>query len=380
VRDRVAVVGVAAESVKDSFHTPYSRAFGNRQAMYGVELYGHIVSQLVRAGLAAEAPIAVIHDAAEALWILLWALLGGAAALLLRSVWQFFLVLVAGLALLALGVHGLFVLGWWFPLVPPALGWIGTAGAVSAYVLSEEKRQRAALMGIFSSYVSPELAEEIWRERDQFLDGGRPRPQRLTATVFFSDIAGFTTVSETLEPEKLLDWFYEFMEATTPLVGEHGGVIFRFLGDSIMAVFGVPVARTDEKDIARDAVNAVNCALTMQERLVGLNRRLQALGLPLIGMRIGILTGPMVAGSIGSAKRREYNVHGDTVNTAARLESFDRESFTPDYLSTPCRILIGESTQRYLGDAFHVEFNGDFPLKGKHNAINIYRVHGRKIK
>jgi adenylate cyclase len=377
VRGRIAIVGVAAESVKDSFYTPYSGAFGAKETTYGIALYGHMVSQLVRAALDGDAPPAVLGEAGKALWLLLWCLLGAALAFAARSAARFTLALVAGLLLLALAVQALFVAGWWIPLVPPALGGTAAAGLGAAYLSGREKKERARLMSLFSSYVSPQLAEAIWRERDQFLSGGRPKPQRLTATVFFSDVASFTTVSEALDPPVLMGWLYDFMEAITPIVGEHGGVIFRFIGDSIMAVFGVPVPRSSEAEIARDAVNAVDCALAMQARLLRLNASLQARGLPLIGMRIGILTGPMVAGSLGSAERLEYNVHGDTVNTGARLESFERERFAPDYLSAPCRILVGEPTLRLLGGAFRTEFIGEFHLKGKVKPMRIHRVHGR---
>ena len=377
VRDHIALVGVTAQSVKDSFYTPYSGAFGAKEAMYGIVLYGHIVSQILRAAMAGDSPPAVLADVSEALWLLLWCLLGASAAFLARSAWSFAASLAALAAALAVAVQALFIAGWWIPLVPPALGGVAAAGMVIAYVSGREKRERAQLMGLFSSYVSPELAEAIWRERAQFLAGGRPKPQRLTATVFFSDVGSFTTISETLDPALLMGWLYDFMEATTPIVSAHGGVIFRFIGDSIMAVFGVPVPRTTEAQIARDAANAVDCALATQERVIALNASLQKRGLPLIGMRIGILTGPMVAGSLGSAKRLEYNVHGDTVNTAARLESFERERFTPDYLTAPCRILVGESTLRLLGDAFHTEFLGEFHLKGKAKPMRLHRVLGR---
>jgi len=377
-KGKVVLVGVTAESVKDTFYTPYGRAFGEKKEMYGVVLIGHTVSQLLRAGLEGDAPTAVISDTSEALWILLWSLLGGAAALLLRSAWRFVLVMLGALALLALVVHVLFVLGVWIPLVPPALAWVGAAGLATAYLLSEEKRARASLMGLFSSYMSKALADEIWEHRDDFLSGGRPRPQRLTATIFFSDVVNFTTVSEQTEPQTLMDWFYEFMATVTPLVSAHGGVILRFLGDSIMAAFGAPIARRGETEISQDAANAVDCALATQAAVIALNRRLEQRGWPLISMRVGILTGPVVAGSIGSAARLEYNLHGDTVNTASRLESFDKVGFAPDYFNTPCRILVGEPTLRLLGDQFHTELVGEFQLKGKVHSIRIHRVHGRR--
>src|SRR5437868_3748812 len=271
VKDRIALVGVTAESVKDSFYTPYSGTFGAKEATFGVALYGHMLSQLLRAALAGERPIAVLSDSLEALWILLWCLLGGVLPFLVRSAWRFAAAVAAGLALLALAAHAVFTAGAWMPLVPPALGWVAAAGLVSAYVAAEEKKERARLMGLFSAYVSPELAEAIYRDRRHFLASGRPIPQRLTATVFFCDVGGFTTISESLDPPALMGWLYDFMAAITPIVSEHGGVILRFMGDSIMAVFGVPVPRIHDEEFARDAVNAVQCALAMQERLVLLN-------------------------------------------------------------------------------------------------------------
>ena len=378
LRDKVVLIGVTADSVKDSFYTPFSGALRDRQAMYGVEVYAHVVSQILRTALAGEAPLAVLSDPQEALWILVWTLLGGAVALFVRTAWRFVVAIVFGVAVLAAGVHALFLQGWWVPLVPPALGWIGAAGLVAAYVAAREKRERAQLMGLFSSFMSAELADYLWQERENFASGGRPRPQRLAATIFFADVVNFTTVSESLEPQTLMNWFYEFMETITPLVSDYHGVILRFLGDSIMAAFGPPIPRTTEAEIRQDAVNAVSCALATQERVIALNRRHAERGWPLISMRIGMLSGRVTGGSIGTAKRFEYNVHGDTVNTASRLESFDKEHFDPDYFRSPCRILIGQSTLDLVGDAFHTDVVGEFRLKGKVNTIRIYRVHGRK--
>lgn len=378
LKDKIVLVGVTAESVKDLFYTPHSRGRQAEQQTFGIALHAHSVSQLLRAGLDGDAPLAVASDIQESLWILVWTLLGGLLALAIRSAWRFAFAVAGGLVLLTFGVHWLFTLGWWIPLVPPALGWVGSAGLVMAYVSSQEKKERANLMQLFSSHISPQLATAIWEQRDEFLSGGRPRPQKLTATAFFTDIADFTTVSEGLNPQALMDWLSEFMETVTPLVNEHGGVILRFIGDSIMAVFGVPVARTTEAEIRQDAVNAVDCALAIQRRLIDHNRHLKERGQPVIGMRIGILTGPMVAGDIGGAQRLEYNVHGDTVNTASRLESYDKQGFAPDYFKRPCRILIGEATFEQLGEQFRTELVGEAKLKGKYQRIRIYRVLGRK--
>jgi adenylate cyclase len=274
--------------------------------------------------------------------------------------------------------HQLFLNGLWIPVVPPVLAWLASAALVTAYISNLEKRERMQIMNLFSSHVSPVLAGEIWAHRDEFADGGHPRPQRLTATVFFSDIVGFTSVSEGLTPPALMDWLDEYMSLMTPLVNDHGGVILRFIGDAIMAVFGIPIPRETEEENRRDAVACVDCALAMQEALAQHNRKLTEKDWPTIAMRIGILTGPMVAGELGSADRREYNVHGDTVNTAARIEGFRKEVFNPDDLNEPCRILIGDATRELLGEDYDLEFMEEAKLRGKAKNIGIYRVWGRK--
>jgi adenylate cyclase len=167
------------------------------------------------------------------------------------------------------------------------------------------------------------------------------------------------------------------MEAMAQQVLDHRGVIDKYIGDSIMAIFGVPLPRKTDAEISRDAVNAVNCALAMERSLRQLNSRWREQQLPTIGMRIGIFTGPLVAGSLGSAQRLEYTVVGDTVNTAARLEGFDKDLFTLDCLNSPCRIIIGEATLHRLGYQFETQNLGEVSLRGKDQKITVYCVTGR---
>jgi adenylate cyclase len=261
-------------------------------------------------------------------------------------------------------------------VVPAALSWLLAAAVVTTYMANQEKEQRALLMQLFSRHVSPEVAATVWQHREQFLERGRLRPQRLVASVLFTDLMGFTSVSEKMPPQELMEWLNEYMEAMVQRVIDHGGVINKYIGDAIMALFGVPLARTTETAIAQDAVHAVHCALAMSEELTRLNQRWQAQGLPTIGMRIGIFTGPVVAGSLGSAQRLEYTVVGDTVNTASRLESFDKDVLVPDAVSRYCRILVGETTARYLSEQFQVQRVGEVSLKGKDEQVTIYHVTG----
>ncbi len=377
VRDKVVLIGVTAESVKDHFYTPHSRGLEADQHVPGVAIHAQIVSQLIRMALGEARPIATAREWQEAIWILLWGGMGGLVGLRVRSPWRFSVAGGGGLLGLGLIDFAAFLGGWWVPLVPPAMAWLVSATVVTAYMSYQEMAQRAVLMKLFSRHVSKEVAQTIWQHREQFLDGGRPRSQRLITSVLFTDLTGFTTVSEKFTPEQLMEWLNEYMDAMAQEVSRHGGVIRQYAGDSIVVIFGVPVARQNPEEIGQDAVNAVNCALAMEAALLELNRRWRAAGKPVTGMRVGIFTGPVVAGTLGSAERSEYVTVGDTMNTASRLESFDKELFPPDPETSPCRILIGEPTLGHLGEQFETEWVGNVGLKGKEQKVGIYRVLGR---
>ena len=241
---------------------------------------------------------------------------------------------------------------------------------------SREKGQRTVLMQLFSKHVSPQVAEALWEQREQFLEGGRPKSQSLTVTAMFTDLQGFSTMSEKQEPEVLMKWLNTYMDMVTTTVMEHGGVVDDFFGDGVKINFGVPVPRTTEDEIARDAINAVTCALSMETKMIALNTTMAAQGYEPLHMRIGIYTGPAVAGSLGNADRMKYTTLGDTVNTAARLESFSKELNLPHLETRPCRILIGESTRRYLRDQFELQQVGNMELKGKATKITTFCVLG----
>ncbi|MGH8760677.1 MAG: adenylate/guanylate cyclase domain-containing protein, partial [Burkholderiales bacterium] len=247
----------------------------------------------------------------------------------------------------------------------------------SAIEQAQEKEQRATLMQLFSKHVSPQVAESLWQQRGQFLDGGRPRSQKLTITAMFTDLQGFSTISEKQSPEVLMSWLNTYLEMMTTTVMEYGGVVDDFFGDGIKINFGVPIPREIEEEIRQDAINAVNCALAMEQRMKELNANAAGQGQQPLKMRIGINTGPVVAGSLGSTDRMKYTTLGDTVNTAARLESFSKELDLSHLADSPCRVLISESTLRCLGDQFRTERVGELALKGKAQTIATYCVLGR---
>lgn len=374
---KIVIVGTTAKSINDYFFTPYSHGMANNQRIYGVELFGHVVSQLLRFGLGAEPPIQVPSDRIELAWTWGWCLLGGLVGLWARALRNFVLFAVLGLGSLGWICYSALLHAWWIPSVPPMLGFLLAAMSAASYMSNQEKRQRAALMQIFAWHVSDDVATDLWDHRDQFLQGNRPKPLQITATVLFSDVRGFTTISEQLPPQQVMDWLNEYMGAMARVVSLHHGVINKYIGDAVMALFGAPVAHYREPEIATDAVNAVECALGMEQEIARLNALWNTRGLPSIGVRIGIFTGPLVAGSLGGSQRLEYTVIGDTVNVAERLESYAKDFATPAAAGRACRILIGEATLALLGERYRTEAVGAVPLKGKNERVSVYQVIGR---
>ena len=379
-RDKIVFIGVTAESVPDLFHTPYSAGLGAAgKGMYGVMLHAYATNQLLRAAFGGRPPRQAISERAEWIWTVFWGILGGIIGTLSRSTYRFSLLVLGNLTLLAALYALAFWGGWWLPLVPPAMASIMTAALLTAAIANKETRERSQLMHLFSRHVSPEVADTIWRQREHFWDGGRPRSQLLTITVLFTDLEGFTPASEKLDPQQLMDWTNSCLESMVEIIMRHGGVVDDYFGDAIKANFGVPVRRSSETEIASDARHAVDCALAIEEAMRKLNQQWRVDGQPAARMRLGLYTGPAVAGSLGSQARLKYTTIGDTVNIAARLESYNKDAWEPNPEESPCRILLGESTVRLLQpDSYDIRRVGDVLLKGKEQKVAVFQLIGRQ--
>lgn len=223
-----------------------------------------------------------------------------------------------------------------------------------------ERRFRSRL----ERYHSPAVIEEMMRETeaDAGIGGtgvGVRRLRTAEATVLFADLVDFTAFAERAEPEAVAAVLERFFNQAVDAVFEGGGTLDKFIGDSVMAFFGAPLAQPDH------ARRAVEAALRLQGDLRRFNEEQRDAGLPAMTARIALNSGPVVVGDVGSARRVDYTVLGNTVNVAARLEQF---------VARPGDVVIGEETHRLLDGAYETELLGGFQLKGLQQKVRAYRV------
>ncbi|MBD2571015.1 adenylate/guanylate cyclase domain-containing protein [Anabaena lutea FACHB-196] len=378
-RDRIVLIGATAASLHDDFFTPYSSsvsAFPER--MPGVVIHANVISQILSAALDGRPMMRGSSQEIQWLWIILWSFVGAILGWTLRS--QKFIyknisyretilsLIVAGSSLI-FGSYLVFLRGWWIPVVPPLLGLGGSAIAIAIYTTRLERQDRYTLMALFKQQVTSQVADQIWTSRHNLLQKGSIVGREMTATVLFSDLEGFTSIATTISPTALMSWLNEYMQAMADIVLEYNGMVNKFIGDAVMALFGVPIQRTKLAEITVDAENAVGCALAMADKLRSLNQQWQLSGNPTVAIRIGIATGTVVTGILGNAQRAEYTALGDTVNIASRLESYDKS-----LNCGLCRILISEETYQHIKDKFPTKFIGSSQLKGRDQLTQIYQV------
>ena len=219
-----------------------------------------------------------------------------------------------------------------------------------------ERQVRARL----ERYHSPGMIEEVLRRGDE----GMRRLQSAEATVLFADLVGFTAFAENAPPERVAESIDAFLDLAVEAIFRAGGTLDKFIGDCVMAFFGAPVAQPDH------AARAVRAAIEIQEGLAVWNARREAEGLPGFKARVALNSGPVVVGDIGSARRVDYTVLGNTVNVASRLEG----------AAPPGEVVIGPETNRLLGNAIPTELFGELQLKGLRQKIPAYRVvRGKEV-
>jgi len=226
----------------------------------------------------------------------------------------------------------------------------------TVYAVSEERR---VIKDMFARYMSQEVVASLMETPDSIKLGGDKRE----ATVFFADIRGYTSFSEGRDPEVIVEILNEYFSAAVENIVQHKGYIDKFIGDCIMAVWGVPMMPEKE-----DAINAVSCAIAIQKLVRSAKRKFFRKDASRLRIGIGINTGPLVAGNLGSMQRMDYSVIGDTVNLASRLEG----------VAEADEIIISQTTRNQIGDVFDLEKRNSVRVKGKEKPIQIYNVLGIK--
>jgi adenylate cyclase len=260
----------------------------------------------------------------------------------------------------ALAAHALAGHDRWLDLVFPEAALALTFATAATVEYLTEGKQRRQTRAAFDKYMSSEVVDEIMRNPDAIKLGG----EKKEITIFFSDIAGFTTISERLQPEELVALLNRYLSAMTDIIRGHRGNVNKYLGDGIMALFGAPLGETNHATLACYA------ALDSQAALTSLRDQWKKEGLPDIVTRIGINAGPCIVGNMGSQSRLEYTVMGDSVNLASRLEGANKFYDT--------LILLGPRTVELAKNDIEVREVDLLRMKGKHEPVVVYELLERK--
>jgi adenylate cyclase len=348
LRDRVVLIGNTAQGIGDIRVTPYGHAFP------GVEIRANIIENLLEGNVLQRPGWITFVDAAGMLVVALIML-----GLLPRLGVSWAAILAAALlaAYLFLATMLFRTAGLWLNVVYPTLLIVllfVSATLVYYFFAFSEKRY---LKLAFQHYVPPAVVDGLVSGADRLRLGGEKRD----LTVLFSDIRGFTSMSEAMAPEELVKLMNEYFTAMTDKVFEHRGSLDKYIGDAIMAVYGAPVAE------AKHAALACRTALEMLTVLDALKAKWQPLGLPEIDIGVGINTGPMIVGNMGSASRFNYTVVGDAVNLASRIESLNKTYGT--------NILASEYTYEAVKDEFPWAREVDsVRVRGRTQPVRLYEL------
>ena len=338
------LVGFTAPGLLDMKPSPLAPVYP------GVELHATLLDNLLRGDFLRSAPFWVLW-----LWALVLAVAVTLTVIFASRLWAtlaalaLLLGLQVGLSLLA------FRISWWVDPVGPGAA-LGLAFALAAaYSYATEGRQKQAIRRMFAQYMSEKVIAHLMAHPERLKLGG----ERRRVTLFFSDLAGFTSLSERLTPEEVVSLLNDYLSRMTDIILAEEGTVDKFEGDAIMAFWGAPLPQEDQ------ALRACRTALEQQAALLELNRIFREKHLPPLAMRIGLHTGEAVVGNLGSQNRFDYTVIGDTVNLAARLEGLNKFYGT--------FILVSETTAGECGDAVEFQELDRVAVKGRETPVVVYQ-------
>jgi adenylate cyclase len=344
-RDKLVFIGTSAEGLADMWKTPFGGS-----AMPGVQLHAALADDVLSARFMRRAPwrtdVAVTAAAG---------IVGGVLATALPVLWALPLVAASAIGLAGWLTHEVGAGLWVAALAPAGAVALALFGGV-AWQYFVEGREKRRVKRLFGRYVSKDVFDHLMADPSIARLGGHRREM----TVLFSDIRGFTSASERGTPESIVEQLNEYFTAMVQVLFRHHGTLDKFVGDMVMGLFGAPL------DDPHHADHAVAAALEMTTVLDRLNAAWTAGGRPALDIGIGINSGEMIAGNIGSEAIMSYTVIGDAVNLGARLESLNKEFGT--------RVLISEETRRRLSGPVRTRLIGEVTVKGRKQPVTVHEV------
>jgi len=348
-QDKIVLVGGTAIGLFDITATPFESAFP------GPEIHANIIDNIL------QKDFLLRPHWFKAVEYLIIIILGTLFSLLLpriRAVYGFLGALV--FVVLYVFVDRFFFqqLNIWLNIVYPILTILIVYIGITLYRYITEEREKAKIRGAFSVYVTPTVVNEMLQNPDKLKLGG----EKKELTVLFSDIRSFTTISENLPPDELVKLLNEYLTAMTDIVFKYEGTLDKYMGDALMAIFGAPIDQEDHY------IRSCHTALDMMAELRILQKKWEEEGTPIMDIGIGVNTGPMSVGNMGSSLRFDYTVMGDSVNLGSRLEGLNKEYGT--------NIIISGHTYEKVKDHFFCRELDLVAVKGKKEPVTIYELIG----
>ena len=347
-KDKIVFVGLTASGLLDVFRTPLSS--DQTGVMPGIQYHAAVADSILADRFirpsTARSRIATVFIVAVAIGLLaafLPVAAAGGASIAILAGWTFYSVTA-------------FRSGLWLHLVQPVAAGSAALFFGTAYQYFVEGREKRKVARLFGRYVSKDVYAQLMAHPDQAELGGARRDM----TVLFSDIRGFTSVTERGDPEALVAQLNEYFSRMVAIVFRNKGTVDKFVGDMVMALFAAPL------DDPEHAENGVRTAIEMVRELGELNKAWAARGMTQLDIGIGVNSGEMIAGNIGSSSIMSYTVIGDNVNLGARLESLNKEY--------KCRIIISDATRARLKHDYDLRPLGDVVVKGKSKAVQIFEI------
>ncbi len=348
LRGKIVLIGASATGIGDIRSTPYGGS-----DYPGVEIHANVIDNILHNNFLVRRAKQQLVDAA---FIFAFGIPVGIALALVSPRWMW--IGVALLALLVWVDYAAFLHGWWLNFTVPALTLTSNVVLVSLYRALIEEKEKRRIRSEFGQFVSPEVVRRLLVKPELV------EPRKTEITVMFSDIRGFTTISEKLDAQELALFLNQYLSDMSRIVFDTQGTLDKFIGDAVMAFWGAPFEEPGHP------IRACQCALAMMARIRELQAQWEAAGKPRLDIGIGLNTGVASVGKMGSSSRSAYTALGDTVNLSSRLEGLNKDYGT--------HILVNESTYEAAKDSGFVYRELDMiRVKGKLQPVTIYELIGR---